>query len=413
MLEQAQTNVRAAAPPDPAVAVAEAVAGWLLPEGSAGLADQTADWGDAEWAAARYAALVHGIAPLLADRLAHGAAWAALDPGLRGYLAEQRALNGRRLALIRADLAAILAAAADAGVAALPLKGAVLAEHYYPDPALRPMADLDLLVRPEELPRLDAAMARLGFAVAEETPRHRGYQRGAPTVASWDGEHPDNPRGVEVHTAVGEHLRAISYDITAAMWAGATRAAYAGAPGLAPTPAALLHHLLIHTCHNMVNRRLRLVQLYDLTLVAPRLGPTDWEGLARSATRAGEARLLYAPLALAGRVFGPLAPQATLAALAHGTPAALRALIDRATPGELSLCDPREVSPAFRMAWYRPGAERLGALLRVALPAPAELRQRYPGQRGGLPAAYLRHAGHAATWALRIFTGRTRRTVKG
>ena len=403
----------ARAPAPPSLAIAEAVVGWLRPGGAEGLAEQTAAWGAGAWTEARYAALVHGVAPLLAALLGPTPAWAALDPALRAYLADQRALNGRRLALMRGDLAAILAAANSAGVAVLPLKGAVLAEHYYPEPALRPMADLDLLVRPAELPRLDAALAGLGYAAAEETPRHRAYHRGAPTVASWDGEHPDNPRGVEVHTTVGEQLRAISYEITAALWASAAPTSYGGAPGLAPAPAALLHHLLIHTCHNMVNRRLRLVQLYDLALVAPRLGPADWDALACAATRAGEARLLYAPLALAERVFGPLAPQGAREALARGTPPALRALVARVAPSELSLCDRREVSPAFRLAWYRPGAERVGALLRVALPVPAELRQRYPGVRGGLPAAYLRHAGHALAWAARAATGRARRAVKG
>lgn len=396
-----------------AVAIAEVVVGWLGPAGPGAVADQTATWGPPEWAAARYAALVHGIAPLLAARLAGGPAWPALHPALQAYLADQRARNGERLALMRAELAAILAAAAAAGLEALPLKGAVLVEHYYAEPALRPMADLDLLVRPAQLARLDRLMAGLGMRVVEETPRHRAYQRGEAHVASWDGEHPANPRGVEVHTAVGERMRAISYDITATMWAGATAGRYAGAPGLTPRPAALLHHLLIHTCHNMVNRRLRLIQLYDLALVAPHLGEADWRALAEAATRAGEARLLYAPLALAERAFGPLAPQAAREALAQGAPPALRRLVARLPASAFSLCDRSEVSPAFRMAWYRPGAERLAALLRVALPAPAELRQRYPGLVGGLTAAYLRHAGHTATWALRAATGRARRAVKG
>ncbi|HMQ27653.1 MAG TPA: hypothetical protein PKA98_16805, partial [Acidimicrobiales bacterium] len=41
-----------------------------------------------------------------------------------------------------------------------------------------------------------------------------------------------------------------------------------GPPGLALARRALNPPLLAHTCHNMVNRRLRLVQLYDLALVA-------------------------------------------------------------------------------------------------------------------------------------------------
>lgn len=414
MLEQASTvHADTAPPPDQPLAIAETVVGWLRPTGHGDLLAQTRGWDKAAWAEARQAALVHGIAPLLATRLAGDPAWPALNLGLRAYLKAQLTLNGRRVALMRADLAGVLKAADDAGVAAMPLKGAVLLEHYYADPALRPMADLDLLVRPAQQAAFGMIMGELGFRMVEATPRHRAYLRGEPRVVSWDGEHPDNPRGVEVHTAVGEQLRAIGYTITEQIWAGATRDSFAGAPGWTPAPAALLHHLLIHTCHNMVNRRLRLVQLYDLTLVAPRLGRADWDALAAAALRAGEARLLYAPLALAERVFGPLAPAATREALAGGTPAPLRALVDRLPASAFSLCDRSEVSAAFKLAWYRPGRERLLALLRVALPAPAELRQRYPGVPGGLPVAYVRHAGHTAAWALRTATGGARRTVRG
>ena len=391
--------------------VAETVVSWLRPEGPGDLAGQTRAWGEAEWAAARHAALVHGVAPLLAARLEGSPAWAALAPALRDYCVEQRRLNGLRAAALRADLAAILRAAAAAGVAVLPLKGAVLVERAYAEPGLRPMADLDVLVRPQALPQLHASMLSLGYQLREETPRHRAYLRGELVVASWDGEHPDNPRGVEVHSAVGERLRAIRCDITAALWEDASEGSCAGAPCPMPTADALLQHLLIHTCHNIIYRRLRLIQLYDLALVAPQVSEAAWHAMADSFARAGEARLLFAPLAMAEAVFGPLAPPAARARLAQATPAALRRLLTQTTPSELSLCNRSEVSPQFRLAWYRPGGEWLGALLRVALPAPTELRQRYPAAIGGLPGAYARHAGHTAGWALRAALGHQRRTA--
>jgi hypothetical protein len=303
------------------------------------------------------------------------------------------------------DLGAILRAASDADIAVLPLKGAVLAEQYYGEPGLRPMADIDLLVRPEQASRLDAVMAGLGFTLAEETPRHRDYRRPDERVVSWDGEHPDNPRGVEVHAAVGEHLRAIRYDITAAMWSGATLGSYAGAPGLTPAPGSLLQHLLIHTCHNMVNRRLRLIQLYDIALVAPRVDGPAWHAAARAAIQAGEARLLYAPLALAESVFGPLAPDGVRESLARSAPPALRRMVRHLTPSAFSLCNRSEVSPAFRLAWYRPGREQIGALLRVIAPSPDELRQRYPSLADSLASAYMCHLRHTAAWMLRAAGG--------
>jgi hypothetical protein len=237
--------------------------------------------------------------------------------------------------------------------------------------------------------------------------------RGPATVASWDGEHPDNPRGVEVHSSVGERLRAIRYEITAAMWEGTTPVSYVGFLGLAPAPSALLQHLLIHTCHNMINRRLRLIQLYDIALVAPQVDLVSWHLMADAAIRAGEARLLAAPLALAEATFGPMAPASVREALERATPRALCSLIGRLTPSDLSLCAQSEVSPAFRLAWYRPGREQIEAMLRVALPAPDELRQQYASESGGLTRAYLRHLYHALTWIIRAAAGRRRRATHG
>jgi hypothetical protein len=393
--------------------LAEMVLSWLRPGDPGDVAAQTAGWGPSEWSEARRAALVHGVAPLLAARLEGSVAWAALAPELQAYCVEQRGLNCRRVALMRADLAAILRAAAQEGVAALPLKGAALVERYYAEPGLRPMADIDVLVRPADLPRLDRALAGLGFQALEETARHRAYGRGAPVVVAWEHEHPDNPRGVEVHTSVGEQLRAMSYDITDSLWAGAAPTTFGGAPGLLPAPAGLLHHLLIHTCHNIFNRRLRLIQLYDIALVAPAVSAAEWLQLSDTATRAGEARLLYAPLALAEGFLGPLAPGEARERLAAATPPALRRLLGRLTPSAVSLYERSEASPQFKLAWYRPGGEWMRALLRVVMPAPAELRQRYPTAAGGLPRAYLRHVHHTAGWAIRSALGRARRTQAG
>lgn len=393
--------------------IAETVAGWVRPGGPGDLAAETAAWGPDEWATARRAALVHGIAPLLAERLGHMPEWACLDQSFRDYCAGQRALNGRRVTLMIEDLVAILRAAADVGITVLPLKGAILATQFYREPGLRPMADLDLLVHPEHEDRMGAALDQLGFAMVEATPRHRAYLRGPLEVVAWDGEHPDNPRGVEVHSSVGERLRAIHFDITAAMWSGLTPGNYAGTFGLTPARGALLEHLLIHTCHNMVNRRLRLIQLYDIALVAPQVEAHAWRAIADSAIAVGEARLLYAPLALTETLFGALAPDDIRAALAAATPPSLRQLCAQITPSALSLCADDEVSPAFRLAWYHPGREQIGALLRVALPSAHELRQRYPASEGGLAGAYMRHLRHTCGWALRVAAGRRRQASIG
>jgi hypothetical protein len=65
---------------------------------------------------------------------------------------------------------------AQAGVAFLILKGAALAHLVYGDPRLRPMRDVDLLVRRADLERAHGVLARCGFALnGPAVPRHHHH----------------------------------------------------------------------------------------------------------------------------------------------------------------------------------------------------------------------------------------------
>lgn len=82
----------------------------------------------------------------------------------------QAALNSRMLAhnlrVLRflAELSAILREFRAHGIEAVLHKGPSLAQRLYGDPAMREFGDLDLLVRPEDVPRARAALQQLGFA---------------------------------------------------------------------------------------------------------------------------------------------------------------------------------------------------------------------------------------------------------
>ncbi|HEY2746331.1 MAG TPA: nucleotidyltransferase family protein [Polyangia bacterium] len=105
-------------------------------------------------------------------------------------LAETRAA-AYRATLVR-NLAAldrcaeILDAAEAEGLVLLPLKGALFAALVYPDAGARPMADLDLAVRPRELPAAVACLERLGFRRLYG-PRARFSPRHGHDVAMTDG----------------------------------------------------------------------------------------------------------------------------------------------------------------------------------------------------------------------------------
>src|SRR5438105_2268443 len=94
-------------------------------------------------------AMVLGMAPLLHWQLS---AWhIVLAPRAQAKLAAAREASTLRQQAIQCQLVEILDACRPAGIEPLVLKGAYLAAHIYPQPGLRPMNDIDLLVRPEAL----------------------------------------------------------------------------------------------------------------------------------------------------------------------------------------------------------------------------------------------------------------------
>ncbi len=71
-----------------------------------------------------------------------------------------------RNAQLAGELEEVVTALQHAGVPVIVLKGGALAWTVYADPALRPMTDLDLLVRPEQMAQAGAALAAAGFALS-------------------------------------------------------------------------------------------------------------------------------------------------------------------------------------------------------------------------------------------------------
>ncbi len=105
----------------------------------------------------------HGLGPLLYTHLqaAGVSVPARIKLELQGLYLRHRYANRVRAQV----LAEILATYRAAGIQALVLKGAALAHLVYPQPGLRPMRDLDLLVRKSEAGQAQQLLTDLGFEV--------------------------------------------------------------------------------------------------------------------------------------------------------------------------------------------------------------------------------------------------------
>ena len=256
-------------------------------------------WSPSTWVAFRRVVTMHGLAPHLDGSLPGSELGGAMPAATLAWLAEQAGRNADRIRRMHAELAAILGAADAADVEVMPLKGAVLTTMPGADPSRRPMADLDLLVRPGDRGRLAEVLvgaglpSRPGWPPATDPRRLRRSRRGGRLVDP-EGEHPDNPRRVEIHVEVKRHLWgwADDDDLTAELWRGASRGEILGEPATLPRPESLLAHLAIHASSDLLSGRGRLVQWLDLGVVAPAAGDLG---------RLPHPRLAYPSLRLARR----------------------------------------------------------------------------------------------------------------
>jgi hypothetical protein len=126
------------------------------------------------------------MAPLVFHHLARIGALAHIPRAVAedfGRQYRQTLISNRRA---QAALLRILTAFEAASVAAMPLKGLALAQRCYEHFALRPMSDLDLLVRREDITRATAALRALGYRASGGMGRPTGFYSMTSAVVVYD-----------------------------------------------------------------------------------------------------------------------------------------------------------------------------------------------------------------------------------
>ena len=111
-----------------------------------------------------------GISPLVYHALNNavdcspngGCRWAIPQPVMQ-KLHQAHQSNAIRNLMLYQELKKIIQAAGEKGIPVIVLKGAALATSVYPNIALRPMGDIDLLVHQEHLELMDTIMRQFGY----------------------------------------------------------------------------------------------------------------------------------------------------------------------------------------------------------------------------------------------------------
>ena len=273
-----------------------------------------------DWDRITERACFHGVAPLLYHNLQKmGVAHVVPDEAMR-VLARVACATGAQNALLYQSLRQVLGALQKQGIRVIALKGAALAEIVYPNRALRPMSDVDLLLREEALSKAEDTLVEMGYTFeghprtrAWFTAHHYHFHFRKPAATSLDVP-------FELHWHIERPSRAFQIDVEG-LWERALPAVLAGVDTLILAPEDLLLHLCLHTCRHatgMIGSALnfRLRSFCDMAEAIRHDGHRiDWGALVRRALQWRVSPYVYLPLQLARDLLDAAVPGPVLAEL--------------------------------------------------------------------------------------------------
>ena len=322
------------------------------------------------------------LAPILYVALRGGAAPAHILARLRAswMTAEcQQLLAGKQLR-------DIVGAFGGAGIQTIVLNGPALATAFYPDPALRPFIDLDLLVRRADRQRALDTLFERGYT--HETPGRSLEHVPAAYLA------PPRDSGllpIDLHwECVGQSTAGRAAEQAAdEIWSRAVAAPAWGAAARTLAPEDLLIYLAANFAihHTLTGALWQL----DLALVLRRhRGTLDWDAIVARARRWGAASAVYFGLRSVGDHLGVTAPTPAMNRLRPGD---LRVtLIDRLQRPEVP--GPARLEYLIGVAMLDRYSDIARTLASGLVPPPGWLRSRYDSR--SIVAAYLTHYGRVA-----------------
>jgi Uncharacterised nucleotidyltransferase len=200
-----------------------------------------------------------------------------------------------------AELQAILEAFRQAGLRAITLKGAALAGVVYPDIGLRPMLDIDLLVKKEELTLADRVMSGLEYSEARGLKPRQWFMENHFHLPPY--LHVRKPVIVEIHWHITANSR--SEDILG-WWERASGRDIMGHMTLVPSPEDMLIHLSVHLFNHGYDNRFVLKCLCDIFETLRHYeDEIDWKLLQDEIERQGLERQVHSTLHLARKVYAP------------------------------------------------------------------------------------------------------------
>lgn len=240
---------------------------------------------------------------LLADDTTLGAPAPILETLRPQYV--QNAIRNAHLFRHTSQLAKALSAR---GIPVMLLKGMHLARYLYAEPALRSMADVDIMVPRDRLAEAERVFLDHGYG---PTPRPDLEE-----FCKWSNHlakltKPDAPV-FEVHWSIERPTSPFRIDLEG-LWARSRDATLDGAPVKLLSPEDLVLHLALHGSYHHRFDRSALKGMLDIhTAVVRHASDFDWSALTGRAAEWGASGFLYSTLRLTSEILGTPVPEAVL-----------------------------------------------------------------------------------------------------
>lgn len=341
-------------------------------------------------------AQMNGMASLVFWHLAKADLLAALPASIAAafkheYL--QTLINNRRMQTLVEEAVGALHAE---GIGVIALKGLALARRYYGDVALRPMTDIDLLVRREEAPRAIAALRRLGYRAIDGMGSPSGFYSFTSGVVAYARPRPPT---IEVHWELFGRQAYRPALPGAEVWARAQQIRLFDRSALYLHPRDELWYLCVHAAiEHQLERLIWLVDIAELVDALP--ADWDWQRFTDETAAAGIALPVASALAYCRAHLYLSAPPDALGRLSAAAD----------TPAERARCAAAQAD-LLSAEWIHMAAasvrspRELAIFLRgVLAPHRATLDVLYghdAARWGALPYTYLRHWRQIAAPTLR------------
>ncbi|TQV89503.1 nucleotidyltransferase family protein [Aliikangiella coralliicola] len=338
--------------------ISETLFGWLatlLRGDSSYFPEEIKNWSDKEWEVAKTIVFVHGMGPLWGKECSRGLGCQEIPDEFRDYLIQQYHQNGLRIQKIRECYERITQGLSRKKTRFVPFKGIELAFNVYPDPATRPMADIDLYLDSKDKDLIDDILTEGGFTPVAITESGATYYPGEwidkqknmfrlnPTNMDinnelYAGENENSPFGIDVHFEI--KILALR-DLTCAF-----ESARLESGKLADTEHFI--YLLVHAAKHFMNRGGRWLHLYDIYLFEKK-HKLDYQLIVKKAVEWRVAHLLLISLSLCEHYFSSFHQLKALLYAEVGWRHKL--LVNNLQLSEMSCCNPWPVSPFAQFIW--------------------------------------------------------------